>query len=64
MAINVIVQYNNRSLPDNVLLTQAPTSVWFNGTIIDLMLCHVWWFCMAINISVRCNGGLLPTLYC
>ena len=36
MAINVIVvQYNDRSLPDNLLLTQAPiVVVWFDDTII------------------------------
>ena len=59
MAINVIVQYDDRSLPDNLLLlTQAPIFVWFDGTII-LMFCFVWWLCMAINISVQYNGGLL-----
>ena len=34
MAINVIVQYNGGFLPDILLLTQAPTFVWFDGTII------------------------------
>ena len=34
MAINVIIQYNDRSLPDILLLTQAPIFVWFKGTII------------------------------
>ena len=58
MAINVIVQYNDRPLPDNLLLTQAPIIqrkislfVWFDGNVI-LMFCYVWWLCMAINISV------------
>ena len=27
MAINVLVQHNDRSLPDNLLLTQAPLIV-------------------------------------
>ena len=30
MAINVIVQYNDRSLLDYLLLSQAPTFVWFD----------------------------------
>ena len=30
MAINVIVQYDDRSLPDNLLSTQAPIFVWFD----------------------------------
>ena len=35
MTINVIVQYNDRSLPDSFLLTQAPIIVvWFDGTTI------------------------------
>ena len=35
LSINIIVQYNDRSLPDNLLLTQAPIMfVWFDGTII------------------------------
>ena len=77
MAINVIVQYNDRSLPDNLLLTQALIIVvWFDGTIIIMLLkknlnaprpiiltfCYVWWLCMAINISVQYNGGLLPDI--
>ena len=62
MAINVIVQYNDKSLPDNLLLIQAPIIVlWFDGTIV-LMFCYVWWFCMAINISVQYNGELLPDI--
>ena len=33
MAINVIVQYNDRSLPDKLFLTQAPIiAVWFDDT--------------------------------
>ena len=37
----VIVQYNDRSLPDNLLLTQAPILVlWFDGPII-LMFCYL-----------------------
>ena len=40
MAINVvIVQYDDRYLPDNLLLTQAPMFVWFDDTIIRTMLC-------------------------
>ena len=62
MAINAIVQCNDRSLPDNLLLTQAPLIVvWFDDTIF-LMFCYVWWLCMAINISVQYNGGLLPDI--
>ena len=60
MAINVIVQYNDKSLPDNLLLTEAPIVVWFDGTII--LMCYVWWLCMTINISVKYNGGLLPDI--
>ena len=69
MAINIIVQYDDRSLPDNLLLlllllTQAPIIVvWFDGTAL-LFLCFVfvWWLCMALNISVQYNGGLLPDI--
>ena len=62
MAINVIVQHNDRSLPDNLLLTQAPIIVvWFDATKF-FMFCYVWWLCMAINISVQYNGGLLPDI--
>ena len=48
MAINVIVQYNDRSLPDNLLLIHAPIIiiiivVWFDGPIIVnyVLLCLV-----------------------
>ena len=61
---NVVIiycQYNDRSLPDNLLLTQAPIFVWFDGTII-LTLCYIWWLCMVMNISVQYNGGLLPDI--
>ena len=34
MVINVIVQYIGGFLPDILLLTQAPSFVWFDGTII------------------------------
>ena len=34
MAINLVVQYDGRFLPDILLLTQAPIFVWFDGTII------------------------------
>ena len=71
MAINVIVQYNGGLLSDILLLTQAPSFVWFDDTFIVyyhyslnyvlqcLLFCYVWWLCMAINISVQYNGGLL-----
>ena len=49
------------SLPDNLLLTQAPIVVWFDGAFI-LTFCYVRWLCMAINISVQYNGGLLPDI--
>ena len=61
MEFNVIVHYNNRSLPDSLLLTQAPIFVWFDGTNI-LMLCYVWRLCMAINIIVQYNGELLSDI--
>ena len=63
MAINVvIVQYNDRSLPDSLLLIQASNAVaWFVGTNI-ILFCYDWWLCMAINISVQYNGGLLPDI--
>ena len=61
MAINLIVQYDDRSLPDNLLLTQAPNIVaWFDGT--NIFMFYVWWLCIAINISVQYNGGLLPDI--
>ena len=74
MAINVIVQYNGGFLPDILLLIQAPTFVWFDGTIIVyyyyplnyvlqcLLFCYAWWLCMAINISVQYNDGFLPDI--
>ena len=61
MAINVIVQYNGAGfLSDILLLTQAPIFVWFDGTIV--VYYFVWWLCMAINISIQYNGGLLPDI--
>ena len=74
MAINVIVQYNGGFLPDILLLTQVLIFVWFDGPIIVyhynpfnpfncvlycFLFCCVWWLCMAINVSVQYNGGLL-----
>ena len=61
-------------LPDILLLTQATIFVWFDGTLIVyyyyplnyvlhcLLVCYVWWLCMAINVSVQYNGGLLPDI--
>ena len=74
--INVFVQYNNGVgfLLVILLLTQAPTFVWFDGTIIGyyyytlnyvlqcLLFCYAWWLCMAINVTVQYNGGLLPDI--
>ena len=74
MVINVIVQYNGGFPPDILLLTQAPIFLWFDGTIIIhdcypldyvlqyLLFFYAWWLCMAINISVHHNGGLLPDI--
>ena len=74
MAITVIVQYNDGFLPDILLLTQAPIFVWFDGPIVVyyyypfnyvlhcIMFCYVWWPCMAINVNVQYNGGLLPDI--
>ena len=74
MANDVIVQYNGGFLPDILLLTQVPIAVWLDGTIIVyyhypfnyvphcLLSCFVRWACMAINISVQYNGGLLPDI--
>ena len=44
MAINVIVQSNDRYLPDDLLLTQAPNIivVWFDGTIIVMFGGSAW----------------------
>ena len=70
MAINGIIQYyTSRFVPYILLFTQAPTLVWFDGTIIDIstiiltmylvldttvvMLGYNWWPCMVINISVQ-----------
>ena len=66
MAINVIVQYSDRSLPDNLLLTQAPIFVWFDGStiILIMLLCYVWWLCMAINIVYSVTVRFSKTLYC
>ena len=74
MAINVSVQHNGGFLSDILLLTQAPIFVWFDGTVIVyyyyhfnyvrdcLQVCFVWWPCMAMNVSVQYNGGLLPDI--
>ena len=76
MVINVIVQYNGGSLPYSLLLTKAPICVWFDGTSVVyyyyyplnydvlqcLLFCYAWWLCMAINISVQHNDGLLPDI--
>ena len=29
---------------------------------IIFMFCYVWWLCMAININVHYNGGLLSDI--
>ena len=34
----------------------------FNYVLYRLLFCYVWWPCMAINISVQYNGGLLPDI--
>ena len=72
--INVIVKYNGGFLPDILMLTQVPNVVWLDGTIIVyyfyplnyvlhcLSFCLVWRPCMAINVSVQYNGGLLPDI--
>ena len=74
MAINLILQYNGGFLPDILLLTQAPSFVWFDDTTIVyyyyplnyvlqyLLFCYVWWLCMVMNISVQYNGGPLPDI--
>ena len=64
MVINVvvIVQNNDRSLPDNLLLTQAPLFSYGLMATLILMFCYVWWLCMAINMTVQYNGGLLPDI--
>ena len=70
MAINGIVQYISGFLPAVLLFTQAPTLVWFDGTIIDIstipltvfMFCYDWWPCMVININAQYNGGFLPDI--
>ena len=67
MAINVIVQYNGVFLSDILLLNQAPIFVYGSMALLSyiittlhcLLLCYAWWLCMAINISVQYNGGLL-----
>ena len=74
MAINVIVQYNGVFLSDILLLTQAPIFVYgsmaLSSYIITTLLTmyyrllffYAWWLCMAVNISVQYNGGLLPDI--
>ena len=47
MAINIILLYNDRFLPDNLLLTQDPIFVWFDDN-----TNFYGWLCMAINLSV------------
>ena len=77
MAINVIVQYNGGFLPDILPLFLYGSMALFSYIITTLLTmyyivfcfvmfgCYVWWPCMAINVSVQYNGGLLPnTLYC
>ena len=74
MAINNgSVHYNGRFLPEILLLAQGPIFVWFemamlyhdyplNYVLQCLLFCYAWWLCMAINISVQYNGGLLPDM--
>ena len=38
MAVNGIIEYTRRFLPDILLFTQAPILVWFDRTIIDIIL--------------------------
>ena len=72
MAINVVVQYNGVLLSDILLLTQAPIFVYDSMTFLSyiittlllhcLLFCYAWWLCIAINIKVQYNGGLLPNI--
>ena len=66
MAINVIVPYNDRSLPANLLLIQVPIFLWFDGTMhyysMLLLLCYVRWLCVAINVRVQYKGVILPDI--
>ena len=50
MAINVIVQYNDRSLPANLLLTQVPFFLWFDGTM------HYYSYDVVVLRSVALRG--------
>ena len=68
MAINgIIVQYFS---PYILLFTQAPilvcsmilTIYYYYYYYSGYMMGYDWWLCMAINISVQYNGGLLPDI--
>ena len=61
----VIVQYNDRSLPDNLLLTQAPiVVVWFDGNIIFLCFVMFGGSSWRLILVYRITVGFSPTLYC
>ena len=58
-----IQQNNNKNEPS---LFDAIIIVYYyyplNYVLQCLLFCYVWWLCMAINISVQNNGGLLPDM--
>ena len=73
---NLNKQYNGGFLPDILMLTQAPIVVWLDCIIIvyyyylcKIVYCFVFCFCcvwwrpgIAINVSIRYNGGSLPDI--
>ena len=52
MAINGIGQYTRGFLPDILLFTQAPFLVWFDGTIIDIIISTILLITMYYSVYV------------
>ena len=44
--------------------THTHVMVYYNNIVSGLFLMFCWCPCMAINVSVQYNDGLLSTLYC
>ena len=58
-------QNNNKNDPFFVLFDATIIVCYYyplNYVLQCLVFCYVWWLCMAINISVQHNSGLLPDM--
>ena len=71
MVINISVRYDGGLLPDIVTTIGEPRNsilllpccmMYYSYVVSVLFLLFVWCPCMAINVSVHYNGGLLPDI--